>query len=65
MNPTVQQLLESFDMLSEADKHHAAMEILRRVSADAEGDVSESGLVEAAEEWFRALDAEEAGHAPR
>jgi hypothetical protein len=41
------------------------VEILRRVSATAEGDVPERALVEAADDLFRALDAEEAGHAPR
>jgi hypothetical protein len=65
MNTTVQQLLESFDALSEADKQQVAVEILRRVAAGIEGDVPESALVEAADELFRALDAEEAGHAPR
>jgi hypothetical protein len=65
VNTPVQQLLESFDALPEADKHRAAVEILRRASATVEGDVPESALVEAADELFRALDAEEAGHAPR
>lgn len=64
MNTTVEQFLESFDTLSEADKKRVAVEILRRVSADTDGDAPESSLVEAAEELFRALDAEEAGHAP-
>lgn len=64
MNPAVQRLLESFDALSEADKHRAAVEIIRRVSAPAKGDVPESALVEAADERFRALDADEGGHAP-
>ena len=65
MNTAVQQLLESFDALPEADKHRAAVEILRRVSAVGAEDVPESALVEAADELFRALDAEEAGHAER
>ena len=65
MNTAVQQLLESFDALSSADKHQAAMEILRRVSQLDEGDVPASALVEAAAELFRARDAEEAGHAQR
>jgi hypothetical protein len=64
MSPGVQQLLASFAALPPADQHQAAVEILRRVSADAEGDVPESALVELADELFRALDAEEAGHAP-
>jgi hypothetical protein len=36
-----------------------------RSSGAAEGDLPEAALVEAADELFRALDAEEAGHAPR
>jgi hypothetical protein len=63
MTATVQQLLNSFDSLSEADRHQAAVEILRRFGGVAEGDVPEAALVEAADELFRALDAAEAGHA--
>ena len=63
MNTTVQQLLNAFNALPEADKHRAAVEIFRRFSPVTEGDVPETGLVEAAEELFRALDAEERGHA--
>jgi hypothetical protein len=65
VHSAVQQLLESFDALPEADKHLAAVEILRRVLPSAVGDVPESALVEAAEELFRSLDAEEAAHAQR
>jgi hypothetical protein len=61
----VQQLLESFDALGQADKHQAAVEILRRVLPAAEGDVPESALVEAADALFRAVDAEETAHAQR
>jgi hypothetical protein len=64
MTAPVQQLLDSFDALSDADKHQATVEILRR-TAVAEGNLPDSALVEAADELFRALDAEEAGHAPR
>lgn len=63
MPSAVQQLLESFDALPEADKHQAAVELLRRFLPD--GDVPESALVEAADELFRCLDAEEAGHGSR
>jgi hypothetical protein len=65
MTTAVQQLLQSFEALPEADKHRAAVEILRRVLPAAEGDVSEAALLEAADELFRALDAEEAAHAQR
>jgi hypothetical protein len=65
MNTAVQQLLASFDALSPADQQRAAVEILRRVSPLAEGDVPEAALLVAADDLFRALDAEEAGHAQR
>jgi hypothetical protein len=63
MSVAAQQLLESFDALPEADKHQVAVEILRRFGYAAEGDLPENALVEAADELFRALDQEEAGHA--
>jgi hypothetical protein len=64
MNAAVQQLLDSFDALAEPDKHRVAVEILRRETA-IQGDVPEAALIEAADELFRALDAEEAAHAQR
>ncbi|HJT75712.1 MAG TPA: hypothetical protein VJ739_00770 [Gemmataceae bacterium] len=64
MTAPVRQLLDSFDALPDADKHQAAVEILRRYAA-AVGDLPEAALVEAADELFRALDAEEAGRAQR
>jgi hypothetical protein len=65
MTEPAKQLLDSFDTLSDADKHWVAVEILRRFGGATEGDVPDAALVEAADELFRALDAEEAGHAPR
>ncbi len=65
MTATVQQLLDSFDALPDTDKHQLAVEILRRFGGAVEGDLPESSLVEAADELFRTLDEEEAGHAPR
>jgi hypothetical protein len=65
MTAAARQLLDSFDALAEADKHQVAVEILRRFGSGVEGDLPDSALVEAADELFRALDAEEAGHAPR
>ena len=62
MPTSVQQLLESYDALPDADKHLAAIEILRRY-LPAEGDLPESTFVHSAEELFLALDAEEARHA--
>ena len=63
MTTSVRQLLESFEVLSDAEKHEAALEILRRTSSA--GDVPESALVAATEELFRKMDEEETGHAPR
>jgi hypothetical protein len=65
MTTAVQRLLNTFDALPEAEKHEAAVEILRRVSASVEGNLPDAALVEAADELFRVLDAEEAVHAPR
>ncbi len=65
MTGAVQQLLNSFDALPESEQQQAAMEILRRVAAPAEGDLSDAALVEAAEALFRFLDEEETGHAQR
>lgn len=64
MTARVQRLPDSFDALSEADKHQAAVEILHRLTGSIEGDLPDSALLEAADQLFRALDAEEAGHAP-
>lgn len=64
MSHSIQQLLNAFDTLPEGEKHQAAMEILCRVSPAAEGDAPESALIKAAEELFRALDAEEAELSP-
>jgi hypothetical protein len=64
MTATAQQLLHSFDALPDAEKHQVAIEILRRFPGAVEGDLPESALVEAADELFRTLDANEAGHGP-
>ena len=65
MSADVQHILDSFDALTETDKHKVAVEVLRRWTSLGKGDLPEEALVEAADELFRALDAEEAGHAPR
>ena len=65
MTAAVQQLLNSFDVLPEGEKHQAVVEILRRFGGVIAGDLPEETLIGAADELFRALDGEEAGHAPR
>jgi hypothetical protein len=65
MTATAQQLLDSFDALPDADKHKVAVEILRWFAGAVKGDLPERALLEAADELFRTLDAEEAGHGRR
>jgi hypothetical protein len=62
MTQPVQQLLDSFDALPDADKHKATVELLRRIVG--ETDVPENALVALADELFCTLDKEETGHAP-
>ena len=65
MNPAVKEMLESFDELPEADRHLFVVEVLRRENASAKSDIPETALVEAADELFRVLDAEEDTNAQR
>ena len=58
MTTAVRTLLETFDALTETERQEAAVEILRRVTP--QGELPEGALVEAADELFRLLDAEEA-----
>lgn len=60
MTPAVEQLLHSFGALSDSEKQQVAAEILRRSLGV--GDVPESALVEAADELFSRLEADETGH---
>ena len=61
MSTAVQALLDSFDALSEAERHDAAVELLRRVAPPSE--LPDEALVTAADEVFRELDAREAADA--
>ena len=62
MTNGVQQFLNTFDALSDAEKSEAAAEVLRRVLRSAPADLPEDSLL-AAEELFLALDAREAQNA--
>jgi hypothetical protein len=62
MTTATQALLETFDTLSDAERHEAAVEILRRVTTS-EGELPENALLEAANALFCALDSEEAVNA--
>ncbi|MBI1899637.1 MAG: hypothetical protein HYS13_00805 [Planctomycetia bacterium] len=60
MTKAVQQLLATFDSLTEAEKREAAAEVLRRAVELTPPELPEEALTEAAEELFRELDAREA-----
>lgn len=63
MTAAVQNLLTSYDALPPAERHEAAVEILRRAGLIPSGDVPDATLNELADELFQAMDAEEARHA--
>jgi hypothetical protein len=63
MTAAVQQLLNTFDSLSDAEKKDAVTELLRRVRQFELGDVPEEALLAAADELFRELDTREAADA--
>jgi hypothetical protein len=58
MTAIMQQLLETFDHLAEAEKKELAVEILRRTAWDAP-ELAETELIALAEEQFLALEREE------
>jgi hypothetical protein len=60
MTVSVQQVLNSFDALSDNEKREAALALLQRILRDVPGDLPEEILVAAAEELFLELDAIEA-----
>jgi hypothetical protein len=63
LTKAVQQLLESFDGLTDAEKQVAAAEVLRRSVKGGYPPLSDEVLTAAAEELFLDLDAREAADA--
>lgn len=63
MTVAVQELLNSFESLSEAEKHQASVEILRRSQVQTAADLPEDAMVGLADDLFLALDNEEANDA--
>jgi hypothetical protein len=63
MTQPVHQLLTAFDALSDAEKHVAAVEVLRRTWPDGVPPLSDDSLVMAADALFADLDAREAADA--
>ena len=60
MTNAVRHLLQTFQSLSDAEKHEAASLLLRQVVQGEAGDVGDDALVAVAEELFFDLDAREA-----
>ena len=60
MTEAVQELLHTFDALTNAERQEATVQLLRRVVEEESGDVPEDAFVAAAEELFLELDAREA-----
>ena len=63
MSAAVRALLDSLDTLSEAERHEAVVELLRRASNPATAEMPDEALVAVADELFRDLDAREAADA--
>jgi hypothetical protein len=60
MTEAANQILGAFDALSPDDRREVAATLLRRVLDEAPDEVSDEGLVEAAEQLFLEMDAAEA-----
>ena len=60
MTQAVEQLLATFDGLTEAEKHVAAVEVLRRASPAEDEPLTDEALVAIADELFLELDRQEA-----
>lgn len=60
MTASVQELLKSFNALSERGMHEAAAELLRRVLRDAPPEIPEKAFVTIVDELFLEFDAHEA-----
>ncbi len=60
MTQTVENLLISFEQLSETEKHDLAVEVVRRTDIFGASDLSDDELALAGEDLFLALDREEA-----
>ena len=63
MTTAVQNLIKSFHGLTAAEKHEAAVEILKNSLPIETGDIPHSGLCEIADELFQALDQSESENA--
>ena len=60
MSTAVEQIVHSFEALSEKQKQEAVVEILNRVRVPSSGELDDDALVAAADELFLNLDKQEA-----
>ena len=63
MNAAVQAFLDTFDDLPDAEQYQVAIEILRRAARFSTDELPDEGLIAAADEIFRELEAHEAADA--
>ena len=63
MNAAVQALLDTFDGLPDTEQYQVAIAILRRAARFAADELPDEGLIAAADEVFRELEAHEAADA--
>jgi hypothetical protein len=63
MTNAVQDLLQSFHGLSDAEKHEVAVEILKNSLSIEAGNIPDLGLCEIADELFQAMDRSESENA--
>lgn len=63
MTQAVQQILEAFEGLTEAEKQQAAAEVWRRAMRLAPAEMPEEAFLETADALFRELDAREVADA--
>lgn len=65
MTQAVEQLLVAFDAMSDAEKHIAAVEMLRRAWPEGMPELPDEAMIGAADALFLELDAREAADAQR
>ena len=63
MTVAVRNLIDSFNTLSDTEKHEAAMAILKQSLAVGSGDLPDTALSEIADELFQVMDQSESENA--
>ncbi|MGD9890230.1 MAG: hypothetical protein AB7R89_30975 [Dehalococcoidia bacterium] len=63
MSVTVQEVLDSFDALSDSEQYEVTIEVLRRSARTAPAELPEQTLLALADDLFRELDEQETENA--